>query len=276
MPVTVEGTIQIAATLSAGLVNAHPDPLKINVMSFRYDIGGYRGTYNGAVAQAVADDDTSYVYLDDDATLVINTTGYPTEVTYLPLARVVAANGEVVAMHDERVLLASSSSVIGTCRIGFPVDAGVKGGNAGVSDNNGVCSLTFSTTGESRNRWNIRPPQNYTSGNLTLRLLCSVAGSPGSNTMRMGLKWSNLVATETLPADYENVIEETKSLGTNDQLFVMDFAIDAEDFDKSADMLAFYLYRNGDHAEDTTSLTLHIHLCELRYTGYKVAGQAGQ
>lgn len=278
MPVTVEGTVRVEGTLGPGLVSQHPNSLRINVESFKYDMGGVRDTFDGAVAQSVTDDDTNYVYLSEAGTLVINTTGYPSEVSYLPLARVVCSSGEVANIIDERVLIASSAAVIGTCRIGFPVDAGIRGGNAGVSSNNSIASLTFAATGESRNRWNFRPPQNYTSGDLTLRLLCSVAGSPGSNGMRMGLKFTDVSVGDTLPSSYDLEINQTKSLSgvSNDELFVVDFTIGSTNFDKTEDMIAMYLLRDGDHADDDTGLTLHIHLCELRYTGYKVAGQAGQ
>ena len=277
MPVTVTGTVKMDATLGSGLVETHPDPLRVNVGSVKYDIGGNRGTYNGAVAQLMTDDDTTYLYLDEDGALQSSLSGYPAT-TYIPLARVVAANGEIVAIHDERVLLASSAAVSGTCRIGFPVDAGVKGGNADVSANNDVASLTFASSGESRNRWNFRPPQNYISGDLTLRLLCSVAGSPGSNGVRMGLKWMPVTEGDTIPSSYTYTLDQTKSLSgiSNDELFKIDFTIASANFDKTEDMYAFYVLRDGDHADDTTGLTLHIHLCELRYTGYRVAGQAGQ
>lgn len=278
MSVNVEGIVGLELTLGPGLVKRHPDPLRVNVESFKYDMGGIRDTYDGAVAQSVTDDDANYIYLSEAGSLVINTTGYPSEVSYLPLAIVTTANGAVVDIADERVLIASSAAVVGTCRIGFPVDAGVKGGNAGVSSNNDVASLTFAATGESRNRWVFRPPQNYTSGNLTLRLLCSVAGSPGTNGVRMGLKYSGIDEGDTLPSSYDTEIAQTNSLSgiSNDELFKIDFTITAASFDKTKDMIAMYLLRDGDHADDTTSLTLHIHLCELRYTGYKVAGQAGQ
>ncbi len=278
MPLNIEGTVKLDATLGSGLVGLHPDPLRVNVDSCKYDIGGLRGTYDGAVAQSITDNDVSYVYLDDDADLQISTSGYPSEVTYIPLARVVASGGEITAIHDERVLLATSAAVQGTCRAGFPVDAGVRGGNSGVSSNNSVCSVTFDDVSESRNRWNFRPPQNYISGDLTLRLLCSVAGSPGSNSMRMGLKWSTISEGDTLPSSYEYSVDQTVSLSgfSNDELFKMDFTIAEANFSKTVDLIAMYLLRDGDHAGDTTSLTLHIHLCELRYTGYKMAGQAGQ
>ena len=270
--------------LTDGRVYASVTPLKIGVLPFKYDIGGLRGTFIGASEQSVTDDDTNYVYLDEDGDLTINTTGFPTTVGHLTLARVTAANGEIVAIHNERTLLASSAAVPGTCRIGFPVDGGIRGGNASTSANNGIASVTFDgTSGESRNRWNIRPPQNYTTGDLVFRCYASVSGSPGSNSARLGLSWQGLKDGESLPSgsthdDYEYNDEDTVSLSavSSDELFFFDLTIPAANFDKTDDLLALWFYRDADHAGDTTSLTLHTHICELRYTGYKVAGQAGQ
>jgi hypothetical protein len=274
----VAGTVQIEAKLADGRVKATPgQSLKIDVEGFKYDIGGFRGVYNGAVAQSVTDDDTNYVYLDSAGALQINVTGFPDE-SHFPLARVPCANGEVANVYNEFVLFCSSAAIQGTCRIGFPIDSGVKGGNAGVSSNNGVPSLTFDDVGESRNRWNFRPPQNYISGDLTLKMVCSVAGSPGSNGMRLGLEWTGESVGDTLPSSYDYSSDQTKSLSgiSNDEVFDVNFTIAAANFDNSKDFYAFYLKRDGDHADDTSGLTLHIHIIELRYTGYKVAGQAGQ
>ena len=63
----VGGTVQVEASIADGRVRATPgQSLKIDIEGFKYDIGGVRGTYNGAVAQSVTDDDTNYVYLDAD------------------------------------------------------------------------------------------------------------------------------------------------------------------------------------------------------------------
>lgn len=280
MTVKVEGIVGLELTLGPGLVKKHPDPLRVNVESFKYDMGGIRDTFDGAVAQSVTDDDANYIYLSEAGSLVINTTGYPSEVSYLPLAIVTTANGAVVDIADERVFIASSAAVVGTCRIGFPVDGGIIGGNAAVSSNNNIASVTFAASGESRNRWNIRPPQNYTSGNLTFRCYCSLSGSPGSTGMRLGLKWHGLKDGEALPSggtyDNDSVSTVDVSGESSDVMFYVDISISSSTFDKTDDLLALYFYRDADHAEDDCTLLLHTHICELRYTGYKVAGQAGQ
>jgi hypothetical protein len=278
----VGGTVQIEATLADGRVKTTPgQSLKIDVEGFKYDIGGKRGTYDGATAQSVTDDTTSRVYIDSDGTLQIKTTAqqatFPTD-SHIPLARIVAANGEIAQIYNETVLLAASSAEIGTCCIAFPVDAGVRGGNASTSSNNSVASVTFAAAGESRNRWNFRPPQNYISGDLTFRVLCSVAGSPGSNGVRMGLKWMGITDGDTIPSSYTYTSDQTKSLSgiSNDELFKIDFTMAEAQFDNTEDLYAIYFLRDGDHADDTSGLILHTHLCELRYSGYLVAGQSGQ
>ena len=276
-------TVSVTMAFQTGRVTVARTPLKVNVPDFKYDIGGVRGTFIGAVNQSVTDDDTNYVYLDDDGALQINITGFPTDVSYIPLARVTAANGEIVAVHEERVLLASSAAAQGTCRIGLPIDGGIIGDGASQSSNNGIPSITFPNSASPRNRWTIRPPQNYISGDLTFRCYASVSGSPGSNGMRLVLAWQGLKDGQSLPAgssasDYEDTAEITKSLSgvSSDEVFYFDITIPAADFDKTDDFISFWFYRDSAHADDTTSLTLHTHLCEIRYTGYKVAGQAGQ
>lgn len=279
MTVTLaEGSaVIIDAQLRDGLVSRSVAQLKVSVASFKYDIGGNRGIFIGDSDVSVTDDSTNYLYLDSQATLQVNTTGFPTT-THIPLARVPAANGEVTNVISERVLLASSSSAAGTCSIKFPVDGGVKGGNAAASSNNSIPSVTFAASGESHNRWNMGPPQNYISGDFTFRVKCSMAGTPGSNTARIGLNWTGFDEGDTLPSSYAHNSEQTVDLSavTNDQYFFIDFTVDEEVFDTAIDTYAFELYRLGDHEDDTTGLTLHTHICAFNYYGYTLSGQAGQ
>lgn len=104
MPVTVVGTVAMEAQLSVGLVEVAND-LKVNVRGFNYDFGGTLGTYEGAVYQSVADDDTNYVYLDAGELLVINTTGWPGAGIYIPLAKVITNGGVIQRVADERILI---------------------------------------------------------------------------------------------------------------------------------------------------------------------------
>jgi len=167
---------------------------------------------------------------------------------------------------------------VGTCRVGFPVDTGIRGGGAAASSNNDVPSVTFAAAGESRLRWTCRPPQNRTGGDLTLRAVCSFAGTPGNTGVRWQLDWSLLSAGDALPASYQHSVAftEDESARSNDVLFAVDFAIPAGDFDATKDFMALWLRRDGDHAGDTCTLVVHVHLAELRYTGRKLAGQPGQ
>lgn len=167
---------------------------------------------------------------------------------------------------------------VGTARVGFPVDTGIRGGSAAASSNNDVPSVTLAAAGESRIRWTCRPPQNYTSGDLTLRVLCSFAGTPGDTGVRWQLDWSCLSSGDTLPSSYEysSAFTENENDKSNDGLFVTEFTIAAAQFDKTADMLVLWLRRDGDHAGDTCTLVVHVHMVELSYTGRTMAGQPGQ
>jgi len=110
MPVNVQGTVSQVVQLEPGLVEAHGDPLYINIRGFRWEMDGSKGSYAGVTAQAVTDDDTNYVYLNDSGALVVHTTGFPAAtVTHIRLARVVAANGEITAIYEERALLVSGT-----------------------------------------------------------------------------------------------------------------------------------------------------------------------
>jgi hypothetical protein len=167
-----------------------------------------------------------------------------------------------------------------TCAICWSPGEVVIGQNASVSSNNDVQSITFDDIGDSRARWNTKPPKNYVSGDLTMRCRCSVAGSPGSNSMRLGFKYKGVNFGSAIPAagTWDTSIERTESLSevSNDEYFNVDFTIASGEYDANDETMAFHLYRDGDHAGDTTTLTLHIHLIELRYTGWAFAGQAGQ
>jgi len=165
-----------------------------------------------------------------------------------------------------------------TCRIGFPVDTGIRGGSAASSSNNDVPSVTFAAAAESRIRWTCRPPQNYTSGDLTLRVLCSFAGTAGNTGVRWRLDWQCVGAADVLPASYPYSSEFTQNENDkgNDTLFYTEFTIPAAQFNKTKDMLVLWLRRDGDHAQDTCTLVVHIHMVELSYTGRQFAGQPCQ
>jgi len=113
MPVNVIGTVGMEAQLMVGLVAA-VDDLQVDVKGFRYDLGGTMGYYSGAVYQGVTDNSTNYVYLDAGGALVINTTGYPGTGLYIPLAKVITADGIIQRIQDERVLLTVSPEGGGT------------------------------------------------------------------------------------------------------------------------------------------------------------------
>lgn len=167
---------------------------------------------------------------------------------------------------------------IETARASLPIDAWMRGGSAAASSNNDVPSVTFAATAESRMRYTLRPPQNYTSGDLTLRVLCSFAGTAGNTGVRWQLDWSCLSSGDAIPSSYQysSAFTQNENDKSNDTLFVTDFTIPAAQFDKTKDMLVLWLRRDGDHTDDTCTLVVHIHMCELRYTGRTMAGQPGQ
>jgi hypothetical protein len=105
MPTQVAGTVNVVAILEPGLVK-DDGGLSVAVLRFNYELDGVRQTFGGALNQGLTDDSWNYVYLDFDGSLNINTTGFPTT-THIRLAKVRADNGAIVAISDERVLLAA-------------------------------------------------------------------------------------------------------------------------------------------------------------------------
>lgn len=279
-PYDVKGTVGIEVSLSTGNVSVTPgSSLKVDVRGFKYDIGGRRGTYDGDAAQSVTDDDTSYVYVDQDGDLVINTTGFPT-VTHIPLARVVAVNGEVVAIHEERVLLASSASAIGICSITLPVDGDVRGGDTSASSNNDWACIRYDdsgTDGEGRNRLVRRCPKNYVDGDLVMRVVYTTSGTIGSNKdsfWRLSYKFASLGEALGTMASVTTTKEHDGEAG--DTLHYLDLTIPEVSVDMTKDFMALYVAREHDDAADTLDSDIYVHNLELRYNGRLLAGQAGQ
>ena len=79
--------------------------LSIGVFPFDYTLGGTAKRFIGASSESVADDDTSYVYIDSSNALqiVADAAGWPTDRTsYLALAEVTAAGGSIASIRDVR------------------------------------------------------------------------------------------------------------------------------------------------------------------------------
>jgi hypothetical protein len=273
----VEGLVSTKSTLDTGLVTPSVgQSLKIDVQGFLYDIGGLRGAYAGAVTQSVSDDDTSYVYLDKSASLVINTTGFPTGETYIQLARVVAANGDIAAIYNEKTLLAASSSSIGTCHISYPVDGDVRGGVTSASSNNDFAAIRFDSGGDGWNRINRKPPQNYTSGDLKFRFYYSWPSAIGNNKeARWRLDYAFRSASDALGTwDGYDQQDFDVSDEAADTLLYKELTLPSGDFDITADLMLLKISHLG--TEDDCPENCYVHQQELIYTGRLLAGQAGQ
>jgi hypothetical protein len=275
----VEGLVSTKATLDTGLVTVTAgQSLKIDISGFLYDIGGLRGAYSGAVAQSVTDDNTSYVYLDNTGTLQINTTGFPSNISFIRLARVMCANGEVGAIYNEKVLLAASSSVIGTCKISYPVDGDIRGGGTTASSNNDFAAIRFDYTADGWNRINRRPPQNYTSGDVIMRVIYSWPSTIGNNKeTQWKLDYAFRDVGDALGTWDDNDTQQFNVEGqTLDTLYSFDLTIPSADFDKTKDLMFLKLTRLATDPGDDTDVYCYVHQQELIYTGYMLAGQAGQ
>lgn len=99
------GQVGMIGVLEPGLVQPDGD-LSIAILRFNYELDGVRSVFAGAINQGLTDDAWNYIFLDFDGSLNINTTGFPTT-THVRLARVHTSDGGIVAIADERVLLAA-------------------------------------------------------------------------------------------------------------------------------------------------------------------------
>jgi hypothetical protein len=105
MPVTVTGIVGVEAVITSGRIHVS-DGLYFSVLPFYYEIDGKRQLFTGALNELATDDAVNYVYLDFDGSLNVNTTGYPST-THIRLGRVVAADGVITSLLDDRVLLSA-------------------------------------------------------------------------------------------------------------------------------------------------------------------------
>ncbi|MFB3893214.1 MAG: hypothetical protein ACE15C_14455 [Phycisphaerae bacterium] len=77
--------------------------LKFGVSPGRFRSGSGVVAFAGAAAQNLTDNAVNYIYLLDDGTLVVNTTGWPVNTRYVPLATIAvgtASSGGVSGAYD--------------------------------------------------------------------------------------------------------------------------------------------------------------------------------
>jgi len=105
MPQRVFGTIVQELQIADGLVQADND-LTIAIGAFPYEVDGDKKRFNGVTNRAVTDDQVNYVSLAKGSGLTIGTE-WP-NVSHIKLARVVAADGLIQQIIDERVFLSGT------------------------------------------------------------------------------------------------------------------------------------------------------------------------
>jgi hypothetical protein len=91
----------ILAPLNQGRV-VDEGGLNIGVFPVVFYFGQVRKAFDGATGQAMTDNATRYVWIDASNALATGA-AFPADTkTFLPLARVVTANGDIVSIEDER------------------------------------------------------------------------------------------------------------------------------------------------------------------------------
>jgi hypothetical protein len=106
MPAQVEGTVELEVHLKPGRVKEDGD-LSIAVGAFAFEINGARQTFAGTTSQAVTDNTTNYVFLNEAGAFTVQTSGWNDNVE-IRLARVITSGGFITKIMEERVLLAAA------------------------------------------------------------------------------------------------------------------------------------------------------------------------
>lgn len=111
--------------------------LKVIVYAMDYTLGGTHKSFAEADNQTVTNAATNYLYINASNALVINTTGFPADITtYVRLGTVVCAGGVITSINDQRgfndhvVPQTTSSSDTGTDNTSFIIDADNAGAGA--------------------------------------------------------------------------------------------------------------------------------------------------
>jgi hypothetical protein len=179
---------------------------------------------------------------------------------------------------DGSIVVDGTTTIIdeATCINMLPVDGGIRGGTTTGSTNNDIAAVRFDTGGDGWNRVNIKPPSRYTTGDLTFRMYCSVPSAVGaSKGTRWSLEWANLDVADSLPSSwpYNDTFTYDISNQGADEMFAIDFTIPAAQFDKTKGLLAMKMTRIGTDAADDCGVHIYVHGLELRFTGFRYAGQ---
>lgn len=146
----------ILAVIGQGRVAKETTALKIGVYPIDCIIGGTAISYAGSTNQSVTNAATNYVYLNSSGTLVINTTGYPADITdHFRLARVVCAGGVITSITDDRgfhlfaVPTATSTTDTGTNEASYIIDQD----NAGAGADTALKFNRGSTAADAQLEW---------------------------------------------------------------------------------------------------------------------------
>ena len=110
--VRIEGNLFVTGTINGVDFSSFSDDahlkvssgggLDVNVSNGGYRINGSNVDYAGVSGVALPDDDTSYLFFTSTG-IQVNQIGFPSGKSFIPLAEVTTAGGEVTTIDDERV-----------------------------------------------------------------------------------------------------------------------------------------------------------------------------
>lgn len=114
--ITLTGTVDgvdissLASADTAHLKVTDAGGITVNVAEGSYTLRGVTTNYAGASAQSLTDNATNYVYINSSG-LQINTSGFPTDQSFIQLAEVITASGDITGISDRRALSSDNREI---------------------------------------------------------------------------------------------------------------------------------------------------------------------
>jgi len=88
--------------------------LLVDITGFTYEMDGTKGSFAGAVSQALTPSSTNYIYIDSSGVLQINIVGFlANNITHMRLAIVTTSVSDITQILDQRAFLGSEAGSIG-------------------------------------------------------------------------------------------------------------------------------------------------------------------
>lgn len=168
---------------------------------------------------------------------------------------------------------------VGSCRalVGLRDCVTSAAGIVDAATNNNMAALALrNQASDCELRWMLRPPRNWTSGDVTFRYWWSAIASGSAG---QGVRWEFGFKFQTSGTDLgaysTTATTQDVSAYVADQLTSFDFTLASASVSLAADLMAIRVARIPSNAEDNFTSDVYFHALELIYTGNRLGGIHG-